>query len=303
MREEAVLFGKTENLVGVITEQPEAESRSNRPAMILLSAGLVHRVGPNRLHVKMARRFAAMGFVVLRFDFSGIGDSEVCDDQPFEKSAVSETQQGMDFLSATRGIERFVLIGICSGADISFQAACRDPRVVGAVPINAQDYQLGMSEDWSASITDRKDARYYWKRSLYNPKSWLNAITGKADYRTIIRVVGFRLRNLFARQREVSPETTQVTADFRGLIERGVFLLLVYTEGDLGLGYFQMTFGDEVHGLNASGKVRVEIIPETDHIFTLLRSQERLLKVVQDWVEAIASNLEICNQANEQMSK
>jgi pimeloyl-ACP methyl ester carboxylesterase len=288
MREEAVLFGKAENLVGVITEHPEAESGSHHLAIILLSAGLVHRVGPNRLYVKMARHFAGMGFAVLRFDFSGIGDSEVCDDQPFEQSAVSETQQAMDFLSATRGIERFVLVGICAGADISFQAACRDPRVVGTIPINAQDFQLGMSEDWSDSITDRKDARYYWKRSLYNPKSWLNAITGKADYRTIIRVVGFRLTNLFARRREVSPETAHITAGFHALVERGVFLLLVYTEGDLGLGYFEMTLDDEVKRLSASGKLRIEIIPQTDHIFTLLQSQERLLKVTQDWVQVVA---------------
>ena len=54
-----------------------------------------------------------------------------------EKSAVSETREVMDYLSATRSHQRFVLMGICSGAKASFKTACCDPRVIGAVLINA----------------------------------------------------------------------------------------------------------------------------------------------------------------------
>jgi alpha/beta superfamily hydrolase len=69
-----VLFGRTRSLVGIITDPPEAERDPQRPAIVCLNAGIIHRVGPHRLYVKMARTLAAMGFVVLRFDFSGIGD-------------------------------------------------------------------------------------------------------------------------------------------------------------------------------------------------------------------------------------
>jgi pimeloyl-ACP methyl ester carboxylesterase len=235
----------------------------------------------------MARDLAAMGFVVLRFDFSGIGDSEVYDDNPFEKSAISETQEAMDFLSVARGVERFVLIGICSGADISFQTACCDPRVVGAIPINAQDYQLGMSEEWSSAITSHKHARYYWRIALFNPKSWLKAIKGKADYWSITRAIGLQLGNLLAPRKKMSSEANHIAAGFHSLIERGAHLLLVYSEGDAGLDYLDLTLSDKIHELSSCGKLQVEIISQTDHIFTLLNTQRYLLTVVQEWLTSL----------------
>ena len=41
MREEAILFGRTECLVGIVTDPSQGV---NRHAIILLNAGLVHRV-------------------------------------------------------------------------------------------------------------------------------------------------------------------------------------------------------------------------------------------------------------------
>ncbi len=72
MRERAVVFGDPPDLVGVLTE-PDGVCRDR--GVIILNAGIIHRVGPNRLHVRMARALASLGFPVLRFDFSGQGDS------------------------------------------------------------------------------------------------------------------------------------------------------------------------------------------------------------------------------------
>ena len=55
MTETAVLFGPRQTLVGVLTD-PGAPAPPDRPAIILLNAGRIHHVGPNRLHVKLARR-------------------------------------------------------------------------------------------------------------------------------------------------------------------------------------------------------------------------------------------------------
>ena len=45
MREETLLLGQDENLVGVITLPAAAQTGSARPAFVLLNSGLVHRVG------------------------------------------------------------------------------------------------------------------------------------------------------------------------------------------------------------------------------------------------------------------
>src|SRR5436190_8757987 len=102
MRERAVRLGKNA-MVGVLTE-PDPQVRSaDAPAVVLLNAGLLHRVGACRLHVRVARALAPAGFTSLRFDFSGMGDSEPRrDGLSFEEAAVREVQEAMDYLEKTR---------------------------------------------------------------------------------------------------------------------------------------------------------------------------------------------------------
>ena len=169
MKEIAILFGKTKTLVGIISDPPEPDQSKRLPAVILLNTGVIHRVGPNRLSVRMARNLAEEGFVVLRFDFSGIGDSQVrYDDLPFEESVDSEVQDAMDLLAEIRGVDRFVLMGICSGAANSFKTACLDSRVVGAVLINPQDY--------FQEVNSYARVRRYWKTRYPTPGVGSNSL-------------------------------------------------------------------------------------------------------------------------------
>jgi len=290
LKEDALLFGPTKSLVGILTDPPQAPTPPSRPAVILLNSGIIHRVGPQRLYVKIARRLAAMGFVVLRFDLSGVGDSKVRHDNlPFERSAVSEAQDAMNHLHAERGIDRFVLIGLCSGADLSLKTACCDPRVMGAVLLNAQGDQQDIGDELSSSMLSRKNARYYWNIALFNPKSWLRVVTGEADYGAIIRASVFQLRSKFARPKRVAPGTSHDAANVRLLAERGVRLLLVFSEGDRGLDYFQEVLGDELQQLCSSRKIGLHVISHSTHTFTLLRNQERLLELVCDWAHGMTA--------------
>jgi pimeloyl-ACP methyl ester carboxylesterase len=277
MREEPLLFGKTKSLVGIITDPPEAKRSNGLPGIILLNAGIIHRVGPNRIHVKIARTLAPMGFVILRFDFSGIGDSKVRDDNlPFEESAVRETQEAMDYLSATRGIERFHLLGISSGAIVSYKTAGRDPRVIGATLINPASY--------GDELRSYAKARRYWKNALSDPKRWAKAFIGKANY----QIIGPRFRAVFSSRRKALSVANHIAADFHSLIERGVDLRLVYSKGDLGLDCLDVILGNELRELSKRGTLKLEIIPQADHTCTLLESQQRLLKVVQNSALAMA---------------
>jgi len=291
MREEVVLFGKTTSLVGILTNPPEAERGDNLPAIILLNAGIVHRVGPNRLYVKIARHLAALGFVALRFDLSGIGDSPVRGDHlPFDKSAVSETQESMNYLRAARGVEQFVLMGICSGANLSFKVARCDPRVVGAVLINGRRY-LHDNDELNSHLRSRALARHYWRIAFFSSFSariWLNIITGKIRRRSVGRTLqDIRLSHLFIRRGKVSLAAHRVAQDMRLLTERGVRLLQVYSEGDEALDYMHVVLGDKMQEWRANGMLTMEVIRGANHTFTLLWSQEYLLEVICEWVQAI----------------
>ena len=289
MREQVLRFGKSRSLVGILTDPP-AGAAADLPAFVLLNAGLVHRVGPHRMFVQMARNLAAMGFVVLRFDHSGIGDSKVREDHlPFEQSAISETQEAMNCLSALRGSKRFVLVGLCSGTFTSFRTARSDSRVVGAVLLNALlESPETINQAAVADAFSRKTARGYWHSKIFLSQSWLKIITGKASYRQILGVLYLRLRSPFIRRRSNNYGPKQIAADLRSLIDRGVKLFFVYSEGTSVLEYFRLTLADEIRRMTPSDKLRVEIMQETDHTFTLLRHQAHLLKLVCRWARSMA---------------
>ncbi len=88
MIEKIALFGESRNLVGVITQPGDGPAPDF--AFVLLNAGVIHHVGPNRINVKLARRLADSGFTVMRFDLSGIGDSRASQSTlSFEAQAVA----------------------------------------------------------------------------------------------------------------------------------------------------------------------------------------------------------------------
>jgi pimeloyl-ACP methyl ester carboxylesterase len=288
MREEAVLFGQTNSLVGILTHP--AEEDPCVPAVILLNAGVVHRVGPARIYVKIARALAALGFVVLRFDFSGIGDSKVRHDNlPFEKSAINETQDAMEFVTATKGIEQFILIGGCSGARLSLQTACCDRRVVGALLMN---FWRGPDDDTAESksrLTNLVNARYYWNLALLNPQSWWKFFSGKADYGRIMKVLKFQIERRFA-AKKVSPPAMEVAEKLRVLTERHTRALFVYSEGDPGLDSLSEAGLEELRGSSYCEMSGLIIIPRSDHTFSSPYDQERLLGVICDWAGSIAQH-------------
>lgn len=287
MKEEAVFFGEARSLIGILTDPPTREGSSPKTAVILLNPGIVHRVAPGRIYVKMARALAAMGFVALRFDFSGIGDSPPrYDHLPFDKSAVRETQDAMQFLKTTRGIDRFILLGGCSGARVALQTACCDSRVVGAFLINLPTSE---DDDQCSDQIGRTAAFYYLNFALFSLKSWLKVLTGKADYLKILRALGFQARRRLPSARKLSPEAIQISDNLRTLAERGACVTFLYAESDPRLNDLHEAIGPELKQLRKLAKLSVEIIPRSDHTFSSLHDQEKLLKKICELITAIPS--------------
>ena len=282
MKESIATFGKTRSLVGIVTH-PENGSGADLPAVILLNSGILHRVGPGRLYVKLARALAAQGFLVLRFDLSGIGDSRSSDeDISFDERTTAELEEAMRYLGAEFQIESFVLTGICSGAKIAYEAQINDARVVGAAPINI--YRLLEKADprLASAVKNRSETRYLLQFSLLNPGSWLKLLSGRADYRGILRKLGILLRKLVPAATKEYPDTLQIKSDIRSITERNAHLLLIYSITDPGLDYARETLGDEMDSWEDSGRFRAEVI-RANHIFTLPSSQRELIELFVNW--------------------
>jgi len=287
MKEEAILFGANQSLVGVITEPADAIGDRARGgiAVILLNPGIVHRVGPGRLYVKIARRLATIGFTVLRFDFSGIGDSPVRHDTlPFARSAIAEAQDAMAFLHTTRGIENFVLLGGCSGAWAAFETACCDLCVIRTVLINFQSQ--GDDEDAQPDIIDRKATHYYSKYAVFDPKSWLRLFTGKTDYRQLARVVKSEVKRRLGLE-NAQRENVEFQAALEHLVARNVHTAFLCSAGDPRLDDLRAAGGETLERLCRSGAIALNVIPGADHTFSSLDDQERLLHTITRYMTTI----------------
>jgi hypothetical protein len=141
MRERVVKIGRPKPLFGIFCEPDELVS--DRVAVILLNSGVMHRVGSCRLSVKLSRAVCERaGLMSLRFDFSGIGDSEPrrVGGPDFGDREVAEVREVMDYLQETKGVDSFILYGLCSGAFISCQVGLVDDRVIGMAQIDSYCY-------------------------------------------------------------------------------------------------------------------------------------------------------------------
>ncbi len=274
MKEQAVLFGTASELVGVLTDP--AEGRAPEPvAVILLNAGLLHRVGPNRLYVQLARELAARGFLTLRFDFSGIGDSaQRRDARSFDEGVEIEVKEAMDLVGRRRGIDRFVLMGLCAGAVRSFNVACADTRVTGVALINPQGYD--------DQITTLADARRYWRkvlRALVRPQRWATSIPRNANAGTMAT----QLRQLFAGR----SSARDVGGGFGELLQRAVEILVVFSSvHQRGVEELETALGGRLRALRRSRRFRVQTIGEATHTFDHSPHQRQFLEAIATWMQA-----------------
>ncbi len=128
MRETAHLFGAERSLFGIVTHPLERSIL--RTGVIILNAGQVHHVGPNRLNVKIARHLAKAGFTCARIDQSGKGESPVRSGLARAESLLQDFDDVEGYM-ATLDVDRYVIVGLCSGADDALIIADQRQQVSG----------------------------------------------------------------------------------------------------------------------------------------------------------------------------
>jgi pimeloyl-ACP methyl ester carboxylesterase len=215
-----------------------------------------------------------MGFPVMRFDFSGIGDSEPRrDDLPFEESAPREVQDAMDRMEAIAGCQEFVIFGLCSGADIAFQVAPMDRRIIGLIQLDAVAYRT-----WK------------WYLNYYGPRAlkvdvWVRfarRLFGGGD-KKVRQELDMETHALPTYVREFPPKE-----DFAKTLEvlagRKVKQLYVFTDGMYMDYNYRDQFKDAFSAIDFGDTLQVELWPKADHIFRGPDQQELLYATIKDWM-------------------
>jgi alpha-beta hydrolase superfamily lysophospholipase len=291
--ESAELIDPERRLFGIFT-RPARAARGR--GILLLNAGAVHRIGPNRIHVELARRWAALGHTVLRLDISGIGDSLPETGQRenvvYTDNAIADVKQGIAALRRQPAVASVTALGLCSGGYHAFKAAVAGAPLDGALLINPLTFFFKPDQPIEKSEHEVSfESRRYLKRAL-DVDAWKKLLRGGVHLDALAEVMARRVLNLGrARLGGVARRFgLRVADDLEGellsVTKRKLELRMVFAGGDPGIELLQNQAGAVAEKLRRSGQLETHIIEGPDHTFTPLWSQKVLSELLGRWFDA-----------------
>lgn len=261
---QAIVFGKYDHLVGVANiAQATTKKSTEQVAMILITAGMLHNVGPFRLYVDIANSLETQGISSLRFDISGIGESlGVGSSGKSIERAASEASEAMDYLSENHGIKKFVVFGLCSGADDSVQTALNDERVIGVITLDGLGYKTPKFA---------RNQRLFLAKKILLFNNWKSKISSIAGLKPppVSLAVGGDIREF--------PETAeQASKEIQQLVDRGTQLHFIYTGGTDYYNYAKQLY-DMLPYVNWKGTESTRYFPHMDHVILLCEDRQEMV--------------------------
>jgi len=276
-REQAVFmaFGQ-DHLLGILSE-PAAPACPSGTGVLIVGGGAQYRAGSHRQFVRLARQLAGAGHAVMRFDFSGLGDSSgtVLN---FE-ALTGQIGAALDHFQRLRPeLRRFVLWGLCDGASASllYLHQTRDARVHG----------LSLLNPWVRSEAGlaRAHVKHYYRERLFSPEFWSKLLRGQVrwrSWRSLLR----NIRRSFAHP--PSPQSylnrmLQAWQSFDG------HTLLLLSERDLTAQEFVEHARMHARWAEcmASPLVQQHVLPGADHTCSSPASSRLVQELTQQWLAA-----------------
>lgn len=265
MNEEALRFGTDQRLCGITCGAP----RKDRPAILFLSAGLLPKSGPHRMYTEFARSLARQGWFSFRVDASGNGDSRgTVNRDSAERTLVADAREAMDFLQQRHGVNRFVLFGLCSGAETAHRVALEDARVEGVVGLDGF-----ISRNWLFPF-------FHYLPRLLDLNKWRSWLAKRwQPERRGGDEAGIEFWD------DDWPSQARLEREFRALCERGVRQLLVFSGGCVNCAYERQFHHVFRRIARVRELIRVRYLRHADHTYLLARDRAELLGEVTRWLE------------------
>jgi len=235
-------------------------------AVVLLNAGVVRRIGPNRMWVEAARRWASLGVPTLRLDVEGLGDSDGDGSRYVDAAAlyapgmVDQVRVALDHLQAEGVASRFVVAGVCSGALWAFNAVCEDERVTCAVMVNSYAFF------WADHLIVEREARRVGR--VLQLSAWRRVLHGKVSAAHVLARLRWMLATplqLRARSRRRRAGRERLVRALDGLRDSDRRLVLLLGRGELL--WDELARDGHLDRLAGWPNVELHTIPSPDHTF------------------------------------
>jgi dienelactone hydrolase len=273
--ERPVVFGESGHLFGVECRPATPGGGAPRPPVLFVNAGIVHRVGPHRIYVKLARALAADGVASLRFDLSGLGSSRPRpgDPRPREEVVRADLDDGLRFLKERMRSERVVTAGLCSGADRAFDAALRHPEVSGCILL-----------DPDVHLT-RGHRMHEVGSALSRGRTWASLVNGRYLRRALARAPEAERTRAPRDEMAVTTLPARETREqeIASLLRRRVALHALFTGGLLERYNHRDQYFEAYPEAARIPGVHLSWLPEADHTFSTRDAQETLIHEVLVW--------------------
>ena len=275
------------DLAGVIAEPAASSASGKRTGIVLVNAGSVRRIGPNRLYVTLARAWASLGYSVLRMDVGGLGDSDTPDEgkenHPYPGHAVRDIERSVEWLRE-RGASRVVVAGLCSGAHAAFHAGLEIPNIDGVIVINPIVFYWKPTDALDVSSWLNYNESRHYESAARRWESWVRLLTGRVNVVHVAKTMLTRIATV-AHAKAVSalrglhlmPQAVEDAArDLRKICDRGTDVLLVFSEGDPGLDFLKRHHAGALRRLVRRANFAFHVVANADHTFTPLDARVRV---------------------------
>lgn len=292
-RESPVVFSAGRADLFGIFSQPRT-SAGDLGVVLLTGGGFIPMMHRNRMWVRLARRLAAAGWPVLRFDYHGVGESsgrvdEFWLDRPF----VEDLDAAVSWLRG-KAVSRIALVGSCFGARtiLAGSESLGDLAGICLLSVPLRGHRQGelaanrFAEEWTAAQYMRRAFRWRVLQRLLTPE-W---------QQTYVRILKVKLRDVLNGRQSAQPGERSLRWISRGflqplrrLVERGVPVLLLYGSAEEYYNDFRRAAQGELGDLLAAGRLTLEVrtIGGVLHGFTTLAAQSQAIECAFDWITGL----------------
>ena len=229
------------------------------PVVLFVHGFVGNRIGENRLFVRAARKFAERGYLALRFDLIGCGESQGDYGETGLESFVTQTRDVIDYLYGLDLIDpdRFTLIGHSLGGATAVLTAARDKRIK----------QLAL---WAP---------------VGHPFSDILKLIGNDTYERIQKegqasYLGYALSRAFM-------ESMTYLHPFQEALKYTGDVVLVHGTADAEIPVDYTYLYDKLFWSRAEGTSEKHILLGADHRFTDTADAERTIELTLNWLAKV----------------
>lgn len=281
-----VFSGNYGDLVGIIHSPAVPE----QTGVLIIVGGPQYRVGSHRQFVLLARNLADKGYPVMRFDYTGMGDSD--GDLANFEAANDDIKSAIDiFFLHQPEIKKVVIWGLCDAASAALFYCCQDKRLLSLILLNP----WVRTEEGEAKVY----LKHYYLNRFCSADFWKKVLSGKWNVIDTTRSVIILIKKLFPNKNTgqsaaVSIQNASLPDRMADGFERfsGKILIILSGNNDYVADEFRELIASSARWKRLMKKngISVEEIPEANHTFA--KSDWR--KIVEEktylWLKTLPHN-------------